>query len=528
MTYGEPGAFRPADDLWTRLSLNYTRLEQEKYWPQNVYQRERQEQKWPGDIEGRTLLSWVLLGQATGRSPRYLEPMLDRWNDEVNAAGYFGRDYGDDISEQQLSGHGWMLRALAELERYHPNARAEERANPIIEKLFLPTHGQYASYPIDPAGREAAGEYSGSHLKRVGRWVLSTDVGCFAIGLSGLVDAWVQFGTDPRYRALIDEMLERFLAIDLVAIRAQTHATLTGCRAILKLSDTLGDPALVAEAEARFRLYTDTALTETHSNYNWFGRPQWTEPCAVVDSVMVAMELYRKTGTPDYVEFAQLAYFNALGHGQRSNGGFGCDNCVGGDGEVDLFFKTPESHWCCTMRGSEGLARVAQYQVVHDDTGVILPFGLPGEYRSHEEHLVIASGYPRSADWTIENRGGDPLDVRLFVPRWVELESVSPGAAVSPRESTTADVDGLGADRLLSLTVPPAGTVSVKGSLIESTRPVLGATVARDGGLSDRVVRCRGPLYLADYPDGPAPICDDYLRNDMRIDGSRKRFLVPS
>ncbi|TVQ22891.1 MAG: hypothetical protein EA382_11230 [Spirochaetaceae bacterium] len=519
MRYVEPGAFTAADDLWTRLSMNYTRLEQEKYWPQNVYQRERQAQKWPGDIEGRTLLSWVALARATGRAPRYVGPMLERWGDEVNASGYFGREYGDDISEQQLSGHGWMLRALAELDRYDPGAGAADRANTIVERLFLPTRGAYRAYPIDPAGREAAGEYSGTHQKRVGRWILSTDVGCFAIGMSGLVDAWERF-RDDRYTALIDEMLERFLEIDLASIRAQTHATMTGCRAILKLAEAraeargeaCGDAALVAQAESRFRLYVDSALTETYANYNWFGRPQWTEPCAVVDSVMVAMDLYRLTRKPEYVEFAQLAYFNALGHGQRSNGGFGCDNCVGGDGETDLFFKTTESHWCCTMRGSEGLARVAQYQIAEVDDGLLLPFGLPGEYRSGPTHLVVRSGYPKAAEWTFENRGSQPLSIRLFVPTWVTVSG-----AGSP----------VGADRLLAVVVPAGGSAVVSGSLIESTRPVHSATTTSAPSLSGYGVRTRGPLFLADYPDGAGPICDDYLRHDMRVEGSRKAFLVP-
>ena len=49
------GEFRPAGDLWTRLSRNYNRLEEEKYWPENVFQREIAHETWPGDTEGRTM-----------------------------------------------------------------------------------------------------------------------------------------------------------------------------------------------------------------------------------------------------------------------------------------------------------------------------------------------------------------------------------------------------------------------------------------------------------------------------------------
>lgn len=66
------GSFIPAAGLWTRLQRNVARLEEEKYYPQNVFQRERR---------------------------------FERWPEEVNERGYT-----DGSSEQQLSSHGlcWM------------------------------------------------------------------------------------------------------------------------------------------------------------------------------------------------------------------------------------------------------------------------------------------------------------------------------------------------------------------------------------------------------------------------------------
>jgi uncharacterized protein len=514
MTFAPMGTFLPADDLWVRLSRNYTRLEEQKYWPANVYQREGGARRWPGDIEGRTLLSWTLLSRATGRAPRFLEEMLERWPDEVNERGYFGHDYGELISEQQLSGHGWMLRALAELDCDRPDLGSRALAEPIVERLFLPTRDSYAGYPIDPKGREEAGEYAGTHLTQVGRWILSTDVGCFAIGMAGLVDAVGRFG-DDRAAHLADEMIDRFLEIDLLAIRAQTHATLSGCRGLLRRADQTGRDDLVTAAAERFDLYRDFGLSETYANLNWFGRPQWTEPCAVVDSIMVAMDLWRRSGDPHYLEFAQLAYFNGLGHGQRANGGFGCDNCPGADGETDLFFKTTESHWCCTMRGSEGLARISEYQVAHDADTIVLPFGLPGRIRTGGMDLVIGSDYPHGARWALENRGSTELRVRLFVPSWIEF-----GEDRGPRWE--------------EVTIGPGSTTTVAGRLVSTERPLLEATKAlwtgdHDEFASDRtdrlVTTMIGPLVYAESEHGSAPICDDYRRNDMSIEHSRKRLL---
>ena len=260
----------PADDLQARLLRNYDRLEEAPYQPPAVFQRERAHEKWPGDIEGRTLLAWVLLAQATGREPMHLDNLLAQWPSETNAEGYFGRIYSPDISEQQLSSHGWVLRALAELERWRPNGPARDLAMPVMDRLFLPLQGAMASYPIDPASRVAAGEWSGSHLRQVGHWILSTDVACFAIGLDGLIDAVLSFQRQDLH-PLIEEMIERFLQIDLLAIQAQTHASLTGCRALLRWATFSSNEALAEAAELRYRRFTDFAWTETYANFNWFG-----------------------------------------------------------------------------------------------------------------------------------------------------------------------------------------------------------------------------------------------------------------
>ncbi|TVR52323.1 MAG: hypothetical protein EA425_05050 [Puniceicoccaceae bacterium] len=225
--------------------MNFTCLEQERYWPENVFQRDRAFKKWPGDIEGRTLLAWILLEQATGRAARYLDCVIDSWPAELNERGYFGNIYTDGISEQQLSGHGWALQALAELERLRPGGPARRMADPLIERLFLPTAGCYQNYSIDPSERQAAGEYSGSHLKQIGAWILSTDVGCFGIGMAGLIDASEAFGRSGELAPLITEMIDCFLAIDLEAIRAQTHATLSACRGLLRWARIAGRNELV-------------------------------------------------------------------------------------------------------------------------------------------------------------------------------------------------------------------------------------------------------------------------------------------
>ena len=53
-------------------------------------------------------------------------------------------------------------------------------------------------------------------------------------------------------------------------------------------------------------------MTENFENYNWFGRPEWTEGCAVIDSFIVATRLWRATGNARTSK-TPMIYFNGMG-----------------------------------------------------------------------------------------------------------------------------------------------------------------------------------------------------------------------
>ena len=127
-------------------------------------------------------------------------------------------------------------------------------------------------------------------------------------------------------------------------------------------------------------------MTENYENYNWFGRfDTWTEPCAIVDSYLLATQLWQATGKSSYLEWAELIYYNAICHTQRENGGFGCDNCPGQAEKTSLLqVKIPEAHWCCTMRGAEGLANAARFSCFENGKDVWLPF-----YHDAEMDIVL-------------------------------------------------------------------------------------------------------------------------------------------
>lgn len=380
-TFGE---IQMNGELQTRIERNFNRLEEQKYQPDNVFLTMKQSGNWPGDTEGRTILGLVLDAQAAHRVPRFLEEIMRRIPEHLNEKGYMGPVYPDSLHEQQLSGNGWLLRGLCEYYLWKGKTETLQQIRTIVENLYMPGKGFYAKYPIDPNARmKDVGEASGATVQSQNRWMLSSDVGCVFIGMEGFLHAYqvlLQANGEGKikipqneladFKSLAEEMIDRFLQIDLVGIKAQTHATLTACRGLVRFAETTGNDTYIKDAAKVFSLYVKQGMTESFGNYNWFDRfDTWTEPCAIVDSYMLAMQLWQHTQDMRYMEFAEEIYWNALCHAQRKNGGFGSDNCPGlscKDSTLKVISK--EAHWCCTMRGGEGLSRVAQYTVFKKGT----------------------------------------------------------------------------------------------------------------------------------------------------------------
>lgn len=417
---------RVSGELSTRLQKNFDRLEEEKYHADHVFLTLAQSNNWPGDTEGRTVLGLTLDAQATGRRPKYLDEILRRFPAHMNERGYFGNvESPGDVDEQQLSSHGWVLRGLCEHYLWKHDERDLAMINRIIDNLVLPTQGLHRLYPIDPTQRDHGGHASGDKAKKIGAWTLSTDIGCDFIFMDGVIQAY-QVTHREELKPIIEEMIDRFLQIDLVAIKAQTHASLTAMRGLLRYYEITRDEKLLKAVIERFETYQRHGMTENYENYNWFDRPEWTEPCAVVDSYMVAVGLWRWTGDAKYLELAEHIYYNALALEQRANGGFGTDYCSGAHGN-DVAVHLQEAHWCCTMRGGEGLSRVAQstffikddavYITHFNDAEATLTFADLGSMR-----LRMETQYPFSNQVKLTVLSTDlrrAVHLHLLAPSWL-------------------------------------------------------------------------------------------------------------
>src|SRR5690606_15790318 len=128
-------------------------------------------------------------------------------------------------------------------------------------------------------------------LKKVyEKWHLSSDVGCAFIMLDGVTHAY-EITRDERLLELIWTMINKFEELDLIANNCQTHATLSATRGIMRFYELTKNSGILNKVIQVFNLYIDKGMTLNYANLNWFGKNSWTEPCAVVDSYILAFKL---------------------------------------------------------------------------------------------------------------------------------------------------------------------------------------------------------------------------------------------
>lgn len=359
----------PCGELGVRSVKLAARLEDPMYSAADIFNNPSKD--WQGDWEGRTILAQTLLSLSTGRHPAYLDEIVAALPLHLNKHGYLGEILPDGFfNEQQMSGHSWLLRGLIAYYYLRHYDWVKEIIHNIVYNLFIPAKNYYKLYPIHPDQRTDEGKESGSITGSVGAWHISSDTGCAFIPIDGISAAYELLG-DKEIIELVEEMIRCFLKIDLSAIKAQTHATLTATRGILRIYNINGNSIYLDAAKKIFDLYTDEGMTANYENYNWFGRPEWTEPCAVIDSFIIAMQLYIHSTDVRYIDLAQLIYYNGMCREQRPNGGFGCNSCA-----IDGVIRNHcyEAFWCCSMRGGEGLACAAQYGYLIDGSRIIIPY----------------------------------------------------------------------------------------------------------------------------------------------------------
>lgn len=420
-------------ELAVRAGLNYARLEGQWYRPDEVFQAGKH--GWPADWEGRIILALTLLAQSTHRTPAYLDRIIALIPEHLNEKGYFGQITPEGkFDEQHLSGHSWILRGLIEYYNWKRDVTVRQILETILNNYILTAKGYYAKYPIDPGTRFQDSTWILSKLQtKTKHHAETSDAGCAFMLIDGVSQAYELFHW-PDLKELADEMIERYLEMDFLTLHIQTHATLSAIRGILRMYELEKDSAYLEKAIKMFNLYKIEAWSEAYGNYNWFGAPRWTEPCAIIDSFIVAVNLWKYTTKPEYLEDAHRIYFNAICHGNRINGSFGTDRCCGAKETEDNLFLTPvnyETYWCCTMRGGEGFSQAIAYNFFIDENDVYLPF-----YNDCTATLCFDDGmlsleeksdYPYYGKISFEVLKSTATTVKtlhFYAPTWTEQENI--------------------------------------------------------------------------------------------------------
>jgi len=432
------------NELAMRANANFVRLETWRYWPETIF--EMDQHAWPADWEGRTMLALTMHAQATGRTPAFLDEILESTLNRLNEKGYIGPVHPDGVThEQTMAGHSWMLRALVEYVNWKKDAepaqaeKARTILNSIVNSLYIPQTENYKSYPIDLETRDQDPNWILSHKQsKTKSHAGSSDCGCAFIALDGATAAY-ELTKNDGLKPLIENMIASYATLPREELCVQTHATLSGVRGIIRFYRITGEQKHLDLARDTFDLYKTKAWTDHYANYNWFGVPRWTEPCAVVDSFIVSQELWEITGEEGYLRDAHHIFYNAIAHAQRVNGAFGTDQCVGAkvkpptemwgadtceSDEAVIFARaqTYEVFWCCNMRGGDGLSRAAMYSFYTDGNTVTVPY-----FHACEAELELDSGilklhekanYPfcgKVGFQCLENSAG-AVTLRFFAP----------------------------------------------------------------------------------------------------------------
>ena len=131
-----------------RIRLNLKRLCEYPY-----YQKEQifapSDYDWYGDKEGRALLSFVSHYKISKTKIPAMDYLISALADKVNELGYLGPIYDNEIHEQQLSGHSWLLRGLCEYYEQFNDSEVLMCINDITDNLFIKNAGKFKGYPID-------------------------------------------------------------------------------------------------------------------------------------------------------------------------------------------------------------------------------------------------------------------------------------------------------------------------------------------------------------------------------------------
>ena len=436
------------------------------YTPRHVltlnYSTEPSDKAFPGDTIGRYILSTTLLSRALHEpEPQTLKDVMAALPGMLNAEGYLGWVLPKDRADETGLSNVMWSNGLTEYCLWKKDDAALKMDRNIFAQSIQPIGEAYEYY------------YSPEKSDGKFKWVHCTGDTAQAYGIIDPATRGYALFPSPVLKQEINDLIRLYRKIDPVAIPAQTHAVLFTTRGILRWCEIETSTECLDFAESLYGHYRQLAMTENYENYNWFGRPDWTEGCAIVDSFTVAMRLWRLTGKTEYLKDAQLILFNGLLANQK-DGDFGTNNCVGPNNEI--FLKPGKAApWCCSVWGGKGLARALQYSYFRLENGVAVT--IPGNstvmVRLPDGPLTIeqTTGYPHEGGVhfkVLASESGKKRMLALFAPSWINRDSIAVAVNGQHGEYPIVD-DFIQIDRVMK----PGDVIEVQFKQISGVAPLL-------------------------------------------------------
>ncbi len=371
-------------DLKNRIERNILRLSDKNYRVPEIFEKSPD---WPGDWLGRAVLALCTQYESTKKDSvlQQVNEIINDLPEHINEDGYCGEKLnGFEVNEQLLSGNSWFVRGLCAYYNITGDEKVKNLLKKLTEKFFLKLKPLYLVYSAENSSNKKSddGGVSG-HITDCDNngWKHSSDIGCAFILLDGLTDLCSLF-YDERLVDLAKTMVDKFMSIDHKKVKFQTHAYLAATRGILRLFNLTDDNKYLEYAINNFDMYEREGTTVNYANFNWFERrDSWTEPCAFIDSLILAVDLYKITKNEKYLKFANRVYLNAFRSAQRKNGGAGCETCLSFENAKFESFMY-EASFCCSMRLADGLNFVRKNAILQDGETFYACFTAGGRFEN--------------------------------------------------------------------------------------------------------------------------------------------------
>ncbi len=230
------------------------------------------------------------------------------------------------------------------------------------------------------------------------------------------------------------------------------------------------------------------------------------EACTTYNMLKITRELIQWTGSPQYADFYERAYFNGILPTQRTDTGMMIYYMPLSGGDTKKWGTPRNTFWCCYCTGVESFAKLNDSIYFHDNTNLYVNLFVPSElnWKAAGFKLSQSTHFPeeQGSTFTVHSSSSVERTINLRIPYWAA------GARVS--------VNG----KEQHLVAKPTSYLAVRrkwkdGDTLHLSLPMkLHSQAMPDDPKLQALMY--GPIVLAGVMDGKTPIAADlntgYLR----------------